>query len=69
MFGGGLEIQVSGKGLDALFRAVDTRLRAIETRSALTVAGTRVEARFEDGAEWFDRILHVADELDPFPNG
>ena len=44
MFGGGLEIQVSGKGLDALFRAVDTRLRAIETRSALTVAGTRVEA-------------------------
>ena len=57
MFAGGLEIQVSGKGLDALFRAVDTRLRAIETRSALTVAGTRVEARFEDGAEWFSGVL------------
>ena len=32
MFGGGLEIQVSGKGLDALFRAVDTRLRATDSK-------------------------------------
>ena len=27
------------------------------------------QSLIEDGAEWFDRILHVADELDPFPNG
>ena len=57
-----VEVQIAGVSLEALFRAIDSRLCAVEdsadgSNEKLGIgpplsAGARVEAQFGDGTEW-----------------